>query len=363
MITSLNTQIDENCSALRYSIFSVHDHYPNLPRSVAELYAEAADQCVLAESLGYEGFFVAEHHFAPYGSVPNPAVLLANLAARTKTIRLGSAISVLSYHPAFEVAENYAMVDIMSGGRVTLGIGSGYLAHEMAGYKVDLATKRERYDEALNILEIALTGEVFSYEGKFNSIKDMQINVVPVQQGGLPLYVAVSAPPVAYYVGKQGRGMMFVPYSQLGSIEDIGQVISTYRKGEAEARAEPGFKANRATGDIVIAFHAHVGLTDERAMSIARDPFELYLKTRQRAKHQTFDAISGENGISLIGSPETVARKLVRLHNEGVRHLTLLHNFGCMPAASVEESMRLFAEQVIPKFNAYLAEQQSESVA
>jgi alkanesulfonate monooxygenase SsuD/methylene tetrahydromethanopterin reductase-like flavin-dependent oxidoreductase (luciferase family) len=361
-MTYSTSQTGQQQSALRYSVFSVHDHYPDLPRSVAELYAEAGDQCVLAENLGYHGFFVAEHHFAPYGSVPNPAVLLANLAAKTKTIRLGSAISVLSYHPAFEVAENYAMVDIMSGGRVTLGVGSGYLAHEMAGYKVDLATKRERYDEALTILETALSGERFSYEGKFNSIQDMQLNVKPLQAGGLPLYVAVSAPPVAYYVGKQRRGMMFVPYSQLETIEDIGLVISTYRKGEAETEAESGSRPARGPGDVVVAFHAHVAETDELARSVARGPFELYLRTRQRAKHQSFDAISGEDGLSLVGSPDTVARKLLRLYDEGVRHVTLLHNFGAMPAAATTASMRLFAEQVMPKFDAFLAERQAETV-
>jgi alkanesulfonate monooxygenase SsuD/methylene tetrahydromethanopterin reductase-like flavin-dependent oxidoreductase (luciferase family) len=357
----INTQADTNENELRYSVFSVHDHYPDLPRSVADLYAEAADQCVLAEKLGYDGFFVAEHHFAPYGSVPNPAVLLANLAARTTKIRLGSAISVLSFHPAFEVAENYAMVDILSGGRVTLGVGSGYLAHEMEGYKVDMATKRERYDEALAILEGALTGETFSYEGKFNSIKEMQLNVKPVQAGGLPLYVAVSAPPVAYYVGKQGRGMMFVPYSQLEKIEDVGLVISTYQKGKAEAQG--GSVSNRKAGDVIVAFHAHVAETDEQARSVAREPFELYLRTRQRAKHQSFDAISGEDGLSLVGGPESVARKLLRLHDVGVRHVTLLHNFGAMPAASAASSMRLFAEKVMPLFNAYLAERQCEAVA
>jgi alkanesulfonate monooxygenase SsuD/methylene tetrahydromethanopterin reductase-like flavin-dependent oxidoreductase (luciferase family) len=359
MNTSSQSSVAARKADLRFSVFSVHDHYPDLPRSLPALYAEATEQCVLAEQLGYDGFFVAEHHFAPYGTVPNPAVLLSHLAARTKTIRLGSAIAVLSYHPAFEIAENYAMVDVLSGGRVTLGVGSGYLAHEMAGYKVDLATKRERYDEALAILEAALTGERFSYEGRFNSIKDMQLNVKPVQPGGLPLYVAVSAPQVAYYVGKQGRGMMFVPYSQMETIEDVGGVINTFRKGEAEAENQ----SNRVAGDVVVAFHAHVAATDEVARDRARAPFELYLRTRQRAKHQSFDAICGENGLSLVGSPDTVARKLVRLHAQGVRHVTLLHNFGAMPADATADSMRLFAEEVMPRFHAQLAQSEVSAVA
>src|ERR671939_1828162 len=136
---------------MRMSIFSVQDHYPGRERTLAELYRQVITQAELAEALGYDTFFVAEHHFHEYGAVPNPAVMLAAMAQRTARIRLGSAISILTFHHPLTVAESYAMVDLLSGGRLVMGVGSGYLKHEFAGYRVDPAEKRERFDEHLEV--------------------------------------------------------------------------------------------------------------------------------------------------------------------------------------------------------------------
>src|SRR5436190_16431327 len=119
---------------MRMSIFSVVDHYPSRERTVARLYAELIAQAELAEQLGYDTFWLAEHHFHEYGAVPNPAVMLSAIAQRTKTLKLGTAISILTFHNPLTVAESYAMVDVLSGGRLMYGVGSGYLGHEFAGY-------------------------------------------------------------------------------------------------------------------------------------------------------------------------------------------------------------------------------------
>src|SRR5688572_22096912 len=103
---------------MRYSIFSVQDHYPSMDRTIDTLYEQVIDQCVLADELGYDSFFVAEHHFHEYGSVPNPAVMLSALAQRTERIKLGPAISILTFHHPLTVAESYAMVDVLSKGRL-----------------------------------------------------------------------------------------------------------------------------------------------------------------------------------------------------------------------------------------------------
>jgi len=105
---------------VRYSIFSVNDHHPRLARTVPQLYAQLMRQCELADALGYDTFFCAEHHFHEYGVVPDPAVMLSALAQRTKRIRLGSAISILTFHDPRRIAETYAMLDMMCGGRPRL---------------------------------------------------------------------------------------------------------------------------------------------------------------------------------------------------------------------------------------------------
>ena len=121
---------------MKMSIFSVQDH-PSAPRSLGQLYGQVLEQARQAERLGYDTFWVAEHHFHEYGAVPNPAVFLAALSQQTRRLRLGTAISILTFHNPLTVAENYALVDQLSQGRLSLGVGSGYLKHEFEGYDVD----------------------------------------------------------------------------------------------------------------------------------------------------------------------------------------------------------------------------------
>lgn len=163
---------------MRFGIFSVADHYPReLRRSATELYGELRDQAEAADALGFDSFWIAEHHFHEYGAVPRPPVWLAAAAQRTRRIRLGSAVVVLPFDNPLRTAEDYAMVDMLSGGRLNLGVGSGYLTHEYAGFGLSLEEKRERFTEALEIVLRAWTGERFSYEGRFPHIENVQLNL------------------------------------------------------------------------------------------------------------------------------------------------------------------------------------------
>ena len=333
---------------IRLSIFSVQDHYPERERTLNRFYDETIEQCVLADSLGYDSYFVAEHHFSHYGAIPNPTVMLSHLAALTKHIRLGPAISVLTFHNPLDVAESYAMLDMLSKGRVTLGVGSGYLKHEFDGYGVNPAEKRERYDEAMAILKRALTGEKFSFDAKFHTVKDVELCVKPVQANGLPMYVAVSAPEVSFHVGRQGNNMVMVPYSQLERVAQVGEVLTNFRRGYEEHVEAGGDRLDG--GDAMAAFHAHVASTDAEARVHAEPAFQIYLATRQRAKHQTYEKVMS-GGLALFGSVDTVVGKMLDLYKVGIRHFVLLQNFGAMPAEAATRSIRMFAEQVLPRFN------------
>jgi alkanesulfonate monooxygenase SsuD/methylene tetrahydromethanopterin reductase-like flavin-dependent oxidoreductase (luciferase family) len=339
---------------LRYSIFSVQDHYPQrvAERDLATFYRQSLDQCVLAEQLGYDTFFVAEHHFHEYGAFPNPAVFLSAAATRTSRIRLGTAISALPFRHPMTVAEDYTMLDVLSGGRVVLGVGSGYLTHEFAGFGIDGAEKRERFDEALAALRPALRGERVTFEGKHVRLKDLAINVPPVQPGGPPIYVAVLRREAAYHVGRQGNRLMSVPYASVDRFEDVEALIGEFRRGGAEA----GRAAD--DDDHVFAFHCHAAESDAAARRNAAEAFDLYVATRLYAKRQTYDDILA-SGLGLFGSVDTVAEKLARLHGWGIRHVMLLQNFGLLPAAAVEASMTTIAERVMPRLGELLAKRRA----
>src|SRR5437763_16412408 len=110
---------------MRFSIFSVADHYPEEPRTIRELYAQILDEIELADELGFSAFFLAEHHFHEYGLVPSPPTLLGPAAGRTKQIGLGVAVSGLPFHPALVAAQECAWLDRLRGRRLVLGGGAG----------------------------------------------------------------------------------------------------------------------------------------------------------------------------------------------------------------------------------------------
>ena len=326
---------------MRYSIFSVNDHYPRLPRTVPQLYEQVMAQCELAEALGYDTFFCAEHHFHEYGVVPDPAVMLSALAQRTTRIGLGTAISILTFHDPRRIAETYSMVDMMSGGRLVFGVGSGYLAHEFVGYDRDPKEKRDRFNENLEIVKRLMSGERFSYEGRFSRSGKVVLNVLPHQGRVPPTYVAVLARDAAYHVGFQGNRIFTVPYASCKDFADIGRMLEEYRKGRVEAGLQTG------DDDHVFTLHTHVAASDDEARAQAKEAYDLYVDTRLYAKKHVYEDILA-NGICLFGSVETVAGKMRQLHAMGIRHVATMHNFGALDPALVKRSMTLFARDVMP---------------
>lgn len=326
---------------MRLSIFSVQDHYPAQSRTVPQLYGEVIAQAELAEQLGYDTFWVAEHHFHEYGVVPNPAVMLSTLAQRTSRLRLGTAISILTFHNPLTVAESYAMVDVLSGGRLVYGVGSGYLPHEFAGYAVDPAEKRDRFDENLAIVRRLLAGERVTAKGRFSTIDAVALNVRPIQRE-VPVYVAVLRREAAYHIGKQGNNLMCVPYASLDNFDQIADLIGEYRRGKADAGVPPN------DDDAVVTLHTHVAESDEAARRDAEEAFNIYVDTRLYARKSTYDDAMG-NGLHLFGSVETVTDKLVALHGMGVRHVSTLQNFGLLPQPLVRASMERLMRDVLPR--------------
>ena len=132
----------------------------------ADLYAQTLELITWTESIGFEGAWVPEHHGAQDGYAPSPLVALAAIAARTKTIRLGSAIALAPlYHPV-RFAEECAVLDILSNGRLEMALAVGYRRREAEAYGVDFSSRGRRTDEFLEIVTRLWAGETFSYQGK-----------------------------------------------------------------------------------------------------------------------------------------------------------------------------------------------------
>jgi alkanesulfonate monooxygenase SsuD/methylene tetrahydromethanopterin reductase-like flavin-dependent oxidoreductase (luciferase family) len=153
-----------------------------------ELYAEALEFIAWTESLGFEGAWVPEHHGAEDGYLPSPLIALAAIAARTRTIEIGTAIALAPlYHPV-RFAEDCALLDILSNGRLTMALAVGYRRRETDAFGVDFASRGSRTDEFLQIVRRLWAGETVTHEGRHFSVKDAAITPRPVR-GQVPLYI------------------------------------------------------------------------------------------------------------------------------------------------------------------------------
>src|SRR4051812_12574081 len=150
---------------MKFSTFHLFHQHAGM--SAKEVYDYQIEVVELLEELGFDGVWIAEHHFRDYGVVNNIFTMLANLAARTENLRLGTGIVVLPLHNPIHVAEEAAMVDVLSNGRLELGIGRGYQSIEFESFGLSLAEARDRFDESLNMILELWTGENVHFQGKF----------------------------------------------------------------------------------------------------------------------------------------------------------------------------------------------------
>ena len=171
----------------------------------ADLYAETLEFITWSESIGFQGAWVPEHHGAEDGYAPSPLVTLGAIAARTKTIKLGSAIALAPlYHPV-RFAEECAVLDILSNGRLEMAVAVGYRRREAEAYGVDFTQRGRRVDEFLEIVRRLWAGETFSFEGKHFALKNASIVPTPIR-GQIPLYLGGFSDKALERTAKYGDG-------------------------------------------------------------------------------------------------------------------------------------------------------------
>ncbi len=329
---------------MKFGIFSVVDHYPKeLPRTSAELYSELLEQVEAADALGFESFWIAEHHFHEYGGIPRPPVWMAAAAERTSRIRLGSAVVVLPFDNPLRTAEDYAMVDILSGGRLNLGVGSGYLKHEFAGFGLDMEQRRERFDEALEIMLRALSGERVSFAGKHYTVSDVQLNVRAIQRPRPPVWIATLRADGAPRIGARGLPVMLIPYASAETLDEMRAGVAAYK----EAFVKVG--GQLAEASVPFGFHCHCAESTAQARAEAREPMERYVRTRLYAVQRPFDVLVQQNVVA-FGDPEEIVRVARLYEAAGFTHFLAIPNFGGLPHKQVLRSMELMARQVLPRF-------------
>jgi alkanesulfonate monooxygenase SsuD/methylene tetrahydromethanopterin reductase-like flavin-dependent oxidoreductase (luciferase family) len=316
--------------------FSVVDAYPELGPRPQDRYADLLDLAVAADEGGLSTFWVAEHHFQPGGLCPAPAVVLAACSQRTRRIRLGVMVSVLPFHRPLDVAEEYAVLDRLCGGRLNLGVGSGYIPLEFEGFGIDPATKRERFDRNLATVLDAFAGKEVRAEAP--GAVPVRLNVLPLQTPHPPLWVAVQRREAIPFVARRGASLALVPYATVSGLEELGAQVREFR-----AHLPDG---ERAT--VSVAVHLYAGDRPERAHRALERYLESRLKTQstsyqekvRRDPHHATATSLERDGFALFGTANEVAVRLEAYAALGVDEVLGIFDFGGLEGEEAARSVR-----------------------
>ncbi len=310
---------------MKRSVFLLLDRYPEAGETQSDVYEFALDHARLADELGFDAFWIAEHHFGNLGSVPNPAVLLAAIARQTTRLRIGPAVSILPYRDPLFVAEDYAMVDNLSGGRLNMGVGCGAQQNEFAGLGVDFDRRWHSYQENLSRLRELWSGS----------------DLIPAPaQSPPPFYMATTNPENVRAAGRDGNSIITLISPGAESVPDFRALNDIHRRGLAEGGHAP------ESAEVVAAMVAHIAPTEERARE-ATEPALARLLTALSRENVDAAALYEDMqraATGCFGTVEGAGNVVSTLAQGGLEHVAFITRFGGMEAASAHESLRLLAQ-------------------
>jgi alkanesulfonate monooxygenase SsuD/methylene tetrahydromethanopterin reductase-like flavin-dependent oxidoreductase (luciferase family) len=327
------------------------------------IYHEAIEQIQYAEELGFDAVWLAEHHFTRFGIIPSAIPFATYVAAHTTKIRIGTGVSVLTFHNPIFMAEEAAMLDVLSNGRLDFGVGRGQVVYEYNNFKVEYDSRTQRFQEIVDII-LGLWGTPgFTYHGKYYSVDDMTITPTPLQRPHPPMYLAVSRTPASVDVAIS-RDLPILTSANTAD-EDVLGIRSLYLEGCAAAgkrplvEAMPFFRLTHVAEDAKQATEIpRSSLTWVRDLNSLRRTLtggsEIYRDLDAWRRTRTVQPPSYETELqttAYFGTPDQLIKRLQWLQEvHQVQYFGADMGFGKMQHADVMRSMELFAREVMPKF-------------
>jgi probable F420-dependent oxidoreductase len=317
----------------------------HLERCIDEVIAEAQ----LAESCGFDSCFFGEHHQDKDGFLPSPLIVATAVAARTRTLRVGTSVILLPLHHPVHVAEDVITLDLVSKGRVVLGVGIGYQPADFNAFAVPMEDRLARFEESVEILRLCWAGEPFSFRGKHYTFEDVRVTPRPFQKSGPPLWIGASVPAAARRAGRIADGFVGTPSTGMANATALADI---YKEAAREAgrpsvvvqMRDAWVARTRADADAVYGPHVMTAyryywenkLAEFRSIS-ADTPFTLENLAPDRL---------------ILGDPETCVREFQRWRKATGADYFLLRlrhaHSGGPPHEKILDAIRMFGERVLP---------------
>jgi luciferase family oxidoreductase group 1 len=337
-------------------------------RSEQQVLKEEIDLMRRAEDLGFDSVWASEHHFSEYGFCASPALTLAAVAPQTRSIRLGTGVTVLPFNHPVRIAEEIALLDLISDGRVDFGVGRGFQPIEYRGFHVDQSQSHEIFDEALDIVLQAWAEQRVDYPGKHFRFEVEHVTPRPLQKPHPPVWVAAVSGDSFGAAGKRGFNLLCAPtFGFYGAAAT--RMIKRYRDG---LRLAPNPTVPRDIGVLCMVF---CGETEEQARRdftgpvlwtyrtlakyIAPPPgqhvapsYEIYEQLRSICASINWDELK-EAGAVVCGDPDSCIAQIAALKERfGATQLLCWTRMGGLEGPKVTHSMELMSKHVIPHFKA-----------
>ena len=325
--------------------------YPDDPRTDVQLYAEAIDVAVEAERLGFDSVWTSEHHFVDDGYLPSVLPLSAAIAARTERITIGTGLLLAPLHEPIRLAEDAAVVDLISDGRFVLGLGIGWREEEFEGLHVPMRERGERLEDSIRVCRQAWRGELVTGGGRI-AYPGVPVRPLPARPGGPPIWIGGSEEPAVRRAGRLGDGFM-ASESRVPTLTEQARIA----RG---ARAAAGIDA-----PFTISVHLPTfPWNGEDAWERVRDHawyVEWKYDDMDRARSRvgppepppppTPEQEESLRSVMLLGPPEAIVEQIAQLRDAagGDLHYIARRHWPGMDPGAQREAMTLFAEEVIPK--------------
>ena len=348
---------------MEFGYFTLSDnHYENNPRDANQFVSDIAAEALYADQLGMHSAWIGEHHFNSLGVLSCPDLVLSYIAARTKHIRLAPAVTVTPLHHPISVAEQWATLDLLSGGRVDFASGRGYDSREYAPFHVDFANNQSIFEEGMEVIQKLWAAEDrISHHGKHYHFDDVRITPKPIQKP-MPAYIGSFSKPSIELAARLGYGLIVAPFAAAMSYGGLKQVADLYN--------ETCIKHGRKPGRLMCSYFTH--FYDNAAQEAAQrarqiryykecvipalpgdpataPPSYTYFIDMVKRLHQVQPEQLTENSV-LLGNSQAITDTLKKVEAAGFAEVILYFNVGMKPHTQVKEEMDRFMREVAPNF-------------